>query len=550
MKFPIINFSMQILLLLLLNGETSSRISWRFLSLDNSVEYTGSNNSHTNKNDNYHNTKTVPIVTTLQPKQISVKDLGAIGNGIADDTEAIQATIDRIFKIGGGIVFLPKGTYLVKINSSKDLALNIRSKVIIQGEDRENTVIKLADKQGNYKSILGGTYKSDLSDFSIYDLTIDGNSPQNPVFQLSDLGESKFRYAIRIFSGRRINIERCRFINQNNVNTITVNGEELVSDIMIRNNIFESIGGGKIDYDHSTIYSHGKRVKILNNSFYNSRQGTGTYGARTAIEIHGDEHIVKNNVIEGFIYGINITGYAKSSNNQIISDNLIKNVHTGIVIWSYFDFGNKTKPGLSNCTIINNKIILNVNDWRELWGEYSNRGIALEPNSDAPIYNLNIISNQITFTNFYGTGRRIDNLANGITLWRNAAPKIEIARLRIIGNTIENSLAAGIYISTPIKSGDISENLIINSGQVKNYFHEDYRVAIILDGIFENVNINKNLLRDNQIHNTMTGGIYWFGNCIANCQAKENILQIKSPIKLDVFKTKSSNRVNSFDVYP
>lgn len=548
MKFPFPIFSIPALLLLLFGGGTLWHFFGQILSVDTSPEAARIKSNPTDKNSLHHNLKIVPISSRL-PKQFSVKDFGAIGNGIADDTQAIQATIDRAYQIGGGIVFFPKGTYIVKINSSKDLALIIRSKITLQGENSRNTFIKLADNQGNYNSILGGKYHSDLSDFAIYDLAIDGNSPQNPVFGSSDLSASKFRYAVRIFSGRRINIERSRFINQNNVNTITVNGEEFVSDVLIKDNIFESIGGGKIDYDHSTIYSHGKRVQILNNTF-SSREGAGTYGARTAIEIHGDEHIVKQNVIEGFIYGINITGYAKSSNNQIISDNLIKNAHTGMVIWSYFDSGNKTNPALSNCNIINNKIILNVNAWRALWGEYPNIGISLEPNSDAPISHLNIMNNHITFTNFYGTGRKSDNLGNGITLWRHAAPNIEIAKLRIIGNTIKNSLAAGIYISTPIKSGDISENLIINSGQVQDYFHKDYRAAIILDGIFENIKINKNLLMDNQIHTTMTGGISWFGDCVANCQAKENILHIKSSVKLEIFQTKSSSRGNSFDVSP
>ncbi|MEG4024794.1 glycosyl hydrolase family 28-related protein [Microcoleus sp. S13C4] len=548
MKFNFPNYSIPTLLLLLFCGGTLSCFLWHFLSGATSLESAHIKKKPPEKNSIHQNIKTVPVSTTL-PKRFSVKDLGALGNGIADDTQAIQATIDRVYKRGGGIVFFPKGTYIVKINPSKAQALIIRTKIIFQGENNRNTIIKLADKQGNYDSILAGAiYHSDLSDFAMYDLAIDGNSSQNPVFLSSDFSGGKFRFAVRIFWGRRIHIERCRFTNQNNVNTITVNGEESVSDVLIKDNIFESIGGGKIDYDHSTIYSHGKRVQILNNTF-DSRDGAGTYGARTAIEIHGDEHIVKQNVIEGFIYGINITGIAQSSNHQIITDNLIKNAHTGMVIWSYFGYGNTTNPALSNCMITNNKIILNINDWRQLWGDYPNIGISLQPNSDAPISNLNIIRNQITFTNFYGTGRRSDSLGNGITLWRNAAPNIEIAKLRIIGNKIENSLAAGIYISTPIKSGDISENLIINSGQVQDYFHEDYRAAIILNGMFENIKINKNLMRDDRIHNTMTGGIYWFGDCVANCQAKGNILQMKSSVKLEVFQTKSS-RANSFDVSP
>ncbi len=41
-----------------------------------------------------------------------VRDYGAIGNGVAKDTKALQATIDSAARNGGGVVVLPPGTYL------------------------------------------------------------------------------------------------------------------------------------------------------------------------------------------------------------------------------------------------------------------------------------------------------------------------------------------------------------------------------------------------------------------------------------------------------
>jgi hypothetical protein len=46
-------------------------------------------------------------------KTYNVKDYGAIGNGVADDTVAIQATINAVFAAGGGIVYFPFGTYII-----------------------------------------------------------------------------------------------------------------------------------------------------------------------------------------------------------------------------------------------------------------------------------------------------------------------------------------------------------------------------------------------------------------------------------------------------
>jgi len=56
------------------------------------------------------------VTQTLQQRleqYVSVKDFGAKGNGIADDTAAIQAAIDSIIARGGGTVYFPKGHYIV-----------------------------------------------------------------------------------------------------------------------------------------------------------------------------------------------------------------------------------------------------------------------------------------------------------------------------------------------------------------------------------------------------------------------------------------------------
>jgi hypothetical protein len=56
------------------------------------------------------------VTTTVQAKlreSVSVKDFGAVGDGVADDTAAIQLAINAAQLAGGGTVFFPAGSYKV-----------------------------------------------------------------------------------------------------------------------------------------------------------------------------------------------------------------------------------------------------------------------------------------------------------------------------------------------------------------------------------------------------------------------------------------------------
>lgn len=89
----------------------------------------------------------------------NVKAYGAVGNGIADDSGAIQDAIDAAYAAGGGVVYFPNGTY--KVNS----IIIGKSKVSMLGEN--GSVIDITDVPQetdlNYGHHIGIYYKGSKS---------------------------------------------------------------------------------------------------------------------------------------------------------------------------------------------------------------------------------------------------------------------------------------------------------------------------------------------------------------------------------------------------
>lgn len=64
----------------------------------------------------------------------------AKGDGLANDRTALQEAIDKAYAAGGGVVYLPAGTY--KLDFQEGSGLVMRSKVVLKGDGPEKTVIQ------------------------------------------------------------------------------------------------------------------------------------------------------------------------------------------------------------------------------------------------------------------------------------------------------------------------------------------------------------------------------------------------------------------------
>ena len=78
--------------------------------------------------------------------EVSVMSMGAVGNGVTDDTKAFQNTIDFVAAKGGGTVVVPKGKYLI----DADTTVKIKSHVTLRMDAAAELIAKPTASQRTY----------------------------------------------------------------------------------------------------------------------------------------------------------------------------------------------------------------------------------------------------------------------------------------------------------------------------------------------------------------------------------------------------------------
>jgi len=232
---------------------------------------------------------------------VSVKDFGAVGDGVADDTAAIQAAINAVAS-KGGTVRLPAGTYKV---SSR---INLASKLGLIGDKGaviNSTVVADCCLQAN-----------NATDITIQGLTIEGNdaSYSNIYFNTCE----------------RIYVVNCRLTKAGAHGIYVLNSNFVIVDSCELSE----------NYYYGVEDKLGTRNKYSNNRCYlNGNTGTATSAGGRGINIWmaTDCVLIGNSFINNTEYGSRIysqTGDSiNSTGNRIIGNFYNNNTRADLVLY-------------------------------------------------------------------------------------------------------------------------------------------------------------------------------------------------------------------------
>jgi parallel beta-helix repeat protein len=279
---------------------------------------------------------TSAIARTIDSKLkdfVSVKDFGAVGNGVADDTAAINAAMASATAVH---VYFPPGTYL-----HTGLTATGRTSIALFG-DGATLFLKNAS---NTKCL----YFTTCTNVSLRGLTIDGNQSNQIISgtRLNGAGVYVSGAAHTDITGNTIkNVSTGASILIDSVNPFAAspNGESCI----IENNVIRNSGYAGAPFTCDAIYCQVDNATISGNKII-----TGTdYGV--ALE-YSERSLVSGNSVSGCEVGLGGVGVK----DCVYSDNRIIDCLYGGILFNTAGQG-VVSPFISYRTIVSNNVVRNI----------------------------------------------------------------------------------------------------------------------------------------------------------------------------------------------
>jgi polygalacturonase len=235
-----------------------------------------------------------------------VRQFGANGDGITDDTEAIRHAVDK----GDGVLFFPAGTYL--ISGTISIPLNAKGPVAISGESGTSTVMMAGEGPafrltgthqgtGDPGSVKPGVWNQERMP-TVQNISLEGKNPKADGFELLGTMQSVFegvmvrrmRHGIHLVNrNRNVVISHCHlyhntgvglYLDQVNLHQINVSNSHIS---------YNRLGGIRIEG------SEVRNLQITGNDIeYNNAKSHGKLRSEPTAEIWIDTTAPKSSVNE------------------------------------------------------------------------------------------------------------------------------------------------------------------------------------------------------------------------------------------------------------
>jgi|GEM_PF-1767453 len=255
---------------------------------------------------------------------------GAKGDGVTNDTKAVQAAIDYASRQGkGGVVVIPEGVFSVK-----DLQYRKNVKIIGSGEKS----VLLADPSSKVWS--GILHCNNIDTVEIRNVTFDGNKPI--VYGNTEEGTM----LIWIVSCKNVTITDCTFRN----NWFAGISIKKSSDIVIEKNKFIELDCGVITADAPSSNI------IINDNYFDGAEYSEPISIYAMKAGYHENITITNNVIKNHTKGNGILLRAVKS--VVVKNNIIDNNCTGI--YATYSTYNGVDYGVYDAVIEDNVIINSV----------------------------------------------------------------------------------------------------------------------------------------------------------------------------------------------
>jgi hypothetical protein len=360
----------------------------------------------------YQPAGTGAVATTVQAKlreTVSVKDFGAIGDGVTDDTAAIQAAINANY---GKSLFFPKGTYVLSdLSVTQDIKfLGEPDSILFYKTNGTNALISVTGTSTNFAS---------------ENLTYDGNCSN----------QSGTVYSIRFSSAGT---------------------QSAPSYITLKNNIFTNGNYADVTIGTSATFPSAVIVNIVDNTFINGVEGTAVNDVR-ALNISSQCNLIITGNYFGFgrtptTYGRAgivsfISGYSGAASRGNISNNIFHNIGRSSA-------ATNGTLGAIDCYAGGNDLVIDGNTLINSYG----RGIQLKSDSNNVVISNNSLNGLLDLTG----GAAVDSL---ITVNRSVTTTAN-GKISIIGNVCRTSINDGISVSCANTDYTASADQILISNNI------------------------------------------------------------------------------------